>query len=505
MLSHIRPDQIKDILYLLRIITFIGIVCTLPNSCTDSSIRLSKKWEHTFPSLGTFSSIKCADLNDDDIKDIVLGAGQNEFDSSDSAVIALDGVDGSLLWTHPGIDQMVGSAVFADMNLDGHNDVIISGRKTQLKVIDGTDGSELWSYKIKHHDYNAKGYIRFNFFNPQLIDDLTADGIPELLIANGGNILAYKQDGSDRYPGVLGILDGSSGNIIAADTMPDGQETYMSPVIYEEEGEQIIIYGSGGERHGGHLYKTTLSALKANDISESQVLAKREGHGFIAPPTLADITGDHKLDIVANWHGGEMMAIDGKTNAILWFYRLSNTELNCSPTPGDATGDDVPDFFSSFTIGAWPNNKGSVQVLVDGANGQALWQDSSGCVGFSTALSYDLDHDGRTEFIYTVNDHNCTGIYLGMTKFSLHYYDHKTGGSSVLYPPRSAKNISSTPWLGRLDDDEHLDLVLCLQANYNDIYSYHGLQINRLEVNTSSSSTPSWTEYMGSDSRCIYH
>lgn len=444
------------------------------------------------------------DLNGDDVKDIVLGAGQNEFESSDSAVIALSGIDGSVLWTNRGIDQMVGSAVFADMNLDGHQDVIISGRKTQLKVIDGTTGKEIWSYAIKHHDYDAKGYIRFNFFNPQLLTDLTDDGIPELLIANGGNILAYKQDGSDRYPGVLGILDGSSGDIIAADTMPDGQETYMSPVIYEKGQEQIIIYGSGGERHDGHLYKTTLSALLRSDISSSKILASRKGHGFIAPVTLADINADDHIDILSNWHGGEMIAIDGRTDSVRWSYKLKNTELNCSPTPGDATGDGIPDFFSSYTIGAWPNNKGAVQVLIDGSTGHPIWQDSTGCVGFSTALSYDLDGDGSTEFIYSVNDHNCTGIYLGMTKFSLHYYDHAKQSSVVIYPPRSAKNISSTPWLGDLDEDDKLDLVICLQANYNDIYSYHGLQINRLQLGAAPSITPSWTEYMGREGKCAY-
>lgn len=474
--------------------------------CQSDAISVKSSWTSNFPTLGTFSSIKCTDLNQDGIKDIVIGAGKNEFEESDSAVVAINGADGTTLWSHPGKDQMVGTAVFADMNDDKVSDIIIGGRQAQLKVLDGQDGSEIWSFKIKHNDYDAKGYMRFNFFNPQLLDDLTDDDIPELLVSNGGNIRAYKKDGSDRYPGVIGILDGASGDIIAVDTMPDGQETYMSPVIYEGEGDDgpWIIYGSGGETMSGHLYKTTLSDLLASDISQSSVLATREGHGFIAPVCIADINDDGAMDIIANWHGGEMMAVDGHTDEVLWSHAIDNSELNCSPTPGDATGDGIPDFFSQFTLGAWPKSIGSIQVLIDGATGQPIYKDTTGCVGFSSALSYDLDHDGRSEFIYSINDHNCTGIYLGMTKYSLEYYNHTSRKKEILYPPRSAKNIGSTPWVGDLDGDDELDLIVCLQGNYNDIYSYYGIQISHLDFNTTLSQHPCWTEYMGDQGKGVY-
>ena len=474
--------------------------------CQSDHIKVKESWRTTFKTLGTFSSIRCVDLNDDDILDIVIGAGLNEFEESDSAVVAISGADGSTLWSHPGRDQMVGTAIFSDMNDDEVEDVIIGGRQSQFKVINGKDGSEIWSFQIKHNDYDAKGYMRFNFFSPQLLRDINDDNIPELLVSNGGNIRAYRKDGLDRYPGVIGILDGANGDIIAVDTMPDGQETYMSPVVYEDEVRQetFIIYGSGGETMSGHLYRTTLSDLLKSDISDSNVLASREGHGFIAPVCLADLTGDGQMDIIANWHGGEMVAIDGASDQPLWSYGLDNTELNCSPTPGDATGDGIPDFFSQYTMGAWPKSIGSIQVLIDGASGEALYQDTSGCVGFSSAISYDIDSDGKSEFIYSINDHNCTGIYLGMTKFSMEMYSHATHKKEIIYPTRSAKNIGSTPWIGDLDGDDQLDLVVCLQGNYNDIYSYYGIQISHLELNAKLSEHKSWTAYMGEKGTGIY-
>lgn len=479
----------------------IGFMIMQASCQSNSDIKVQQRWTCTFPTLGTYSSIRCADLNQDGIKDIIMGAGMNEFEACDSAVVAINGVDGSVLWASPGTDQMVGTAVISDMNMDNIPDIIIGGRKTQLKVLDGRDGAEIWSFVVRDNDYDARGYMRFNFFSPQLIKDLTGDDISELVVSNGGNIMANKKDGSDRYPGVLGILDGATGHIIAVDTMPDGQETYMSPIIDTDHNSDNprIIFGSGGETMSGHLYQTTLQDLKNGDISGSKILTTREGHGFIAPAHLADINQDGATDIIANWHGGEMIAIDGATYKQLWSYRINETELNCSPTPGDATGDGIPDFFSSYTLGAWPESKGSIQVLIDGASGQVIYQDTSGCVGFSSALSYDLTGDGNTEFIYSVNDHNCYGIYLGMTKYQLEYYDHTAQHTGVLYPSRSAKNIGSTPWLGDLDNDRHLDLVTCVQANYNDIYSYYGLQVSHLELDVPFTTGAYCTEYMCCD------
>jgi len=480
---------------------------TILLSCHQKQLKPTQQWSKVLPTLGTFSSIRCADLNQDGVLDIIIGAGKNEYEVSDSAVVVINGQNGAVLWASPGLDQMVGTAVISDMNQDVIPDVIIGGRKTQLKVLNGSDGSEIWSFEVRDNDYNARGYMRFNFFSPQLLKDLTNDDIPELLVTNGGNIRAYKKDGSDRYPGVIGILDGATGHIIAVDTMPDGMETYMSPVvdIHLDPENPRIIYGSGGETFGGHLYMTTLHDLLRSDISGSIILASKEKNGFIAPVNLSDINRDGVLDIIANWHGGEMMAIDGSNYKSLWSYPLDNTELNSSPTPGDANGDEIPDFFSSYTQGIWPKSTGSIQVLIDGSNGQPLYQDTSGCVGFSSALSYDLDNDGKTEFIYSINDHNCTGIYLGMTKFQLEYYNHTSGQKSIIYPSRSAKNIGSTPWIGDLDGDERLDLIMCMQANYNDIYSYYGLQISHLEFESELSGTPSYTEYMGQDGKGIFN
>src|SRR5210317_1107058 len=73
-------------------------------------------WKVEYDNLGTFSSPRVVDLNGDGTKDIVLGAGRQEFSPCDSSVIALDGTNGNLLWNVHARDQVFGSADFMDIN-----------------------------------------------------------------------------------------------------------------------------------------------------------------------------------------------------------------------------------------------------------------------------------------------------------------------------------------------------------------------------------------------------
>lgn len=458
-------------------------------------------WNNYLKTLGSSSSPKCADLNGDGILDIVLGAGQNELQASDSCVIALDGKNGDVLWSTKGIDQMVGSAIFMNINNDDTPDVIIGGRSAQLKAINGKDGTSIWNYEVQNHEYDAKGFIRFNFYNPQILEDQNEDGIKDLLVSNGGNLMAMQTDGSDRYPGVLAIISGRNGEILAADSMPDQKETYMSPVIYNhtDEGNADIIFGSGGELFGGHLYRTSLKDLMKNDISAARQLISKEGHGFIAPPTLADINNDGHKDIIVNWHGGETIAIDGLDYNEIWKVNIPDCELNCSPAPGDVNKDGIPDFFSQFSKGSWPKNTSSIQVLIDGSTGEILYQEEDGCAGFSTALSYDLNHDGTSEFIYSVNDFTCTGLHRADVEHRLMVYDYNNKKTKNIGPIIQVKNVSSTPWIGDLDGDGQIEIISCNQANFSNIYSYFGIQVSRMNLDIKVNDHPSWTSYMGAN------
>ncbi len=478
----------------LKLYWFFLITSVFVASCQqdDSSIT----WTKRFQAVGSSSSPKCIDLNEDGILDCVIGAGLNEFDSSDTSVIAINGKNGEVLWAVGAKDQMVGSPVFIQLTDDDIHDVVIGGRGAQLVAINGKSGEVLWRYGIQSNDQNAVGYVRFNFYTPQVIPDINGDGIQEILISNGGNFTAHPYSSNNRFPGVLAILDSTNGKILHAAEMPDGKETYMSPLFLNDSKE--VIFGTGGETIGGCLYMATLNDVIDGDLNNAKALICKEDHGFMSPPTITDITDDEIADIIANWHGGEMIALNGNDHSELWTHEVSGAEIYASPTPAFVNEDDVPDFFTHFSFGKWPKYTGAVQHIVDGKTGELMHADSLGCGGFSTALSVDRNADGFSEILFSINDYNCTGIYLGNTNYSLRLWDPHSDSHQDIVAPLKGKNLFSTPWLGDLDNNNKTDLVFCIQANYNDPLSYYGIQLVNMQLDFDmANDDKNWTEYLG--------
>jgi hypothetical protein len=242
-------------------------------------------------------------------------------------------------------------------------------------------------------------------------------------------------------------LTAGQGEVLAADTMPDGKESYMSPVSYvqPQNPDPVIIFGSGGETISGNLYFARLSDLMAGNLSDAEIIASENGQGFIAPPVLADITGDGCPDIVAISHKSSVFAIDGMTREVLWKQQIENTESSNSFAVGYFTDDDVPDFFTFVSRGQWPENTGSLQVLLDGRDGRIVYSDSLGCTGFSSPVVYDLNGDGRDEAIISINEFDCHRGYIDQQSNEMEnrllVIDFRKRSVNVIEQLKSFKNI----------------------------------------------------------------
>lgn len=483
-------------------ILFAVVVVVL--SCRNHGKNNS--WVATFQGYGTNSSPRLADLTGDGVLDVVMGSGKNEWVASDSAVIALDGQTGKLLWHVAAPNQVVGSALFLEVTGDGIPDVFIGGRSTFMVGIDGRSGKLLWKYDPLKDTTGVLKFAHYNFFNPQPIPDQTGDGIPELLAANGGNAKAFPNTSQFRDPGVLMVINPKTGDILAAAAMPDGRETYQSPVVhdFDNNGQLEIVIGTGGETIGGNLYRCSLADVLKGDISGATALHYKGGHGFIAPPVLADITGDGILDIVANNQGGVLFAFDGRTDSLIWQLEVKGTEASSSLAVGYFNEDNVPDFFGQYAVGAWPDNKGARQVAVDGRNGHILKEFALGCTGFFSPIAWDFNQDGLDEVLMSVNDYNCSGIFVTNIKHYLAIYDLKSGNIRPFSERKEVKNMSSTPWLGDMDHDGFLDVVYCVQANTSKIIEFFGMAVLRHESRYRINAPPRWGGYMGTSGDGVF-
>ena len=460
-------------------------------------------WDKNFPRIGSQSSPRATDLNGDDILDIVIGAGENEYQKSDQGILALDGRSGEVLWQHRAEDQVYGSPTLYDITKDGVDDVFIGGRSPHFKAVDGKSGKLIWEYQYQYEEDPVLTHARFNFNNAALVPDQNDDGYSDLITVNGGNSLAAPYSVEERFPGVMILFDSRTGNIIAADTMPDGRESYMSPLCYTsgKDEDPVIIFGTGGETISGSLYRSTLSDLRSRKLSNAIVLATENGHGFIAPPTVADITKDGYPDIVAISHGSTVFAIDGRDNKILWRKNIARTESSNSFAAGYFTDDDVPDFFTFVSKGQWPSSTGSLQVLLDGKTGEIAYMDSLGCTGFSSPVVYDLNGDGRDEAIISINEFNCSLGFTGQSPRDMENrlvaIDFGRHTVQTIDQQKGFKNIFTTPWIGDLDDDGYLDIVHCQYFHHSYLLSFMGMRMKRISTPIRMRDEVRWGSYMG--------
>lgn len=480
-----------------RSLLAVCIFSTVLLSCKSES----PKWYTYFREIGTYSSPRLTDLNGDGIPDIVMGAGGREDHRSDSAVIAVDGATGTLLWAFPGLNQYVGSAIFQDVDGDGVDDVFIGGRWAQFSAISGRDGKLIWTFHPKRSSPSGSDSGWYVFTTPQFVPDQDGDGFRDILVSNGGNALAAPEE-ENRPAGRLLVLSSTSGKILANMTVPDGREIYMS-VITAESGradDPLVYFGTGGETIGGSFYRISLSSIMANDTAGAVLLARSEKKGFIASPVLADLNSDGRDDIVINQVNGTMLAIDGASDSLLWKIELPGTEAYTVPAVGDFNGDSVPDLFCNFAIGTFPKLERSVRFMVNGKDGSIEYRDTIQAFQYASAVAADLNADGICEVVINqsaVERRRFEDYYYSV----LQVFDFRNSKVYAIGDTLPATNFASTPWIGDIDDDNELDVIYCA-VKYNDVrfdlQRPQGVLIGHFRTGIPIRKPIRWGAYMGS-------
>lgn len=459
--------------------------------------QLQTEWAIAFDSVNTFCSPGVADLNQDGIKDIVIGGGF-EKKHTNLGIFAVDGYTGQLLWQNPAPSQIYTTPIFQDLTGDDIPEVFIAGRNAQFYALDGTDGSLVWEFWDATMG-NPKDEGWYNFYLPKWTPDLNGDGIDDILTSNGGDATALSTQ-TNRPVGHLLLLSGYDGTIIAKAPMPDGKETYFSPMILDldNDGELDIIFGSGGETIGGKLYKTTLQQLWLEDLTLAEVLLEDSCKGFIPVPSLADINRDNILDFIIPKFEEEIVVVDGATHEVVWRYQMEGFEVYVSPTIGYFTDDDIPDVGSFFMLGNFPFYWGCRQVVLDGKNGNLIWLDTCKTYHFNSPNAIDTDGDGLDELLMMRNydgDTTLTGIHFN-TQFAI--VNPRTGDIDFLEHPNSGLASYATPLLTHLDDDENLDVIYSYNSNTTNWYAPEGFVLAKATLAIADDDI-SWAGYFGTN------
>jgi hypothetical protein len=211
-----------------------------------------------------------------------------------------------------------------------------------------------------------------NTYTPTVIEDLDADGTPDLLVSEGGD--QFKTPKEARPAGSVLTVSGATGRVLAQLHLPAGEETYVPPVVVGDGGDRQVVIGTGGESHAGGLYLLPFDAVRRGHWEGVIELARSSGEfGWIGMAAVAQ-TGSETV-VVANDMGGWVGAfgLDGEQR---WSLQLR-------------AGDQVPRFkaASAEKVVAPVREAEQAGLAVDGPS------------SYTGPVAADLDCDGTDEVL----------------------------------------------------------------------------------------------------------
>ncbi len=450
-------------------------------------------WDVTVEGSNTFSSARAVDLNGDDVLDIVVGSGR-ELAQTSVGVLAFDGTDGSVLWQTETRSQMFGSPIFRDINNDGIPDVFIGGRRSQFYCIDGSNGMIIWDATPCSLFVDCQSDSLPNFYSAQWIDDFNNDGVPEILNVRGGFAPANANN-PNRPAGHLVILDGRTGDILRDYEMPDGNESYCSPVVWRAEGfGDMAVFGSGGETLGGSAWMVSMQELWDGN-PQFEPLATAESKGFMAPASITDLTLDGIPDLILLAFDGRVTAVNGLTRQVIWSAEpFPGNESSTSPCLAYFNSDNVPDVALNYVTGVFPQYSGGHHCILDGLTGEVLWSSDQPLYPFHTPVACTIDDQSEDDFFFMTNFFQAGQV--GLRLLQVNGYNDET---VTMLEEFGSVNLASTPLLVDLDANGLMDVVIVSTTHPNYLFSEDNMRIRRLETSYSVSDEGfTWSGYMGS-------
>ena len=465
------------------------------------------EWITQIDSVYGLSSPMVADVNGDQVKDVIVGVGYEDTTYRFvSGVVALNGIDGSILWNIRRKYDIYGTAKMLDTDNDGIDEVIFVGRIGEFFAVNSKTGELKWEF-FDTKNLNPLDSGWYNFFDPQIIPDINADGIKDIVITNGGNAAAVANDTLERYPGFLMIVSGRNGKLLKKLKTPDYKETYMTPLVHDfnNDGNYSVLLGTGGETARGGLWTIKLDDLMQEDSTKFRLIVSDTSKGFITAPALVDINNDNKLDIITAGFNGHIYAINGANFSVIWHNYFPGFECYTSPAIGLFNNDTIPDVAITIAYGIFSDYQFTKHLLLNGNTGTVL--DSlitNGDFALSSPITGDFDYDTKDEVLFTTNK-----AFQGKESMIFNVIDYNDGQNYILDSLTDGFLFGSTPTITSLSTDENDTLmdVFFVETQYFTLHndSLTNIKIHKKKYNKIQKYETNWSNFYGNDRDCKYY
>ncbi|MBI3271118.1 MAG: PQQ-binding-like beta-propeller repeat protein [Planctomycetes bacterium] len=284
----------------------------------------------------TLSAPAVLELDGDGVPDCIVG-------SEDSAVYALSGRDGSVLWRTETGGKVDSSPALADLDGDGVLDAVIGSGDGRVYALSGKTGRVLWSQETGdpadcavHRTVDANGDVHEKrvsghpVFSSPALARLRGDGVPDVLIGSTADAML--------------ALSGRDGTVLWTTRTNGGFIGTPATTDINNDGVPDCIAGSTN----GVVY-----ALSGKD--GARLWTARAGNCVHADAVLADADGDGVLDCLVGSIDSNLYALSGRDGRLLWSFRTGD-RVESAVALADLDGDRLPD----VVLGSWD---GSVVAL----------------------------------------------------------------------------------------------------------------------------------------------
>ena len=256
------------------------------------------------------------------------------------------------------------------------------------------------------------------FYSTPVVADLTGKGRADLLIGNGnGNIEYWQQNtlNGDTYTKV--------GNLkLTSNTGTDIKVTnFAKPTVADIDGDGLLdlLVGTGTSRRIARFEQTAANATSFNQVANLQAAGADLQTGDNYPrPTIADLDGNGKLDLLVGDLSGVIKRYEASTLNGTTFTALGNVQVDGADLKVDGTskpllfdldGNGLLDFIVGSQAGAVTRYEQTARyaatftsrgnLLAAGATPVNMGTAGNNEGGYAAPTITDLDGDGRLDLL----------------------------------------------------------------------------------------------------------
>ncbi len=410
-------------------------------------------WTKQLPQAGV-GSPRLVDINNDSIKDIIIGSGFEWSKKDESAVNAIDGKTGEIIWSTIVPESAYGTPFLVDINKDGIMDTTASGRFIDVYMLNGKNGEFLWKLSEKNPEVE---FLPCNFNSPTPIPDLDGDGIRDFVLIQGGlanntnHVRVYNERTGeqivDRYnkdrivKAIKTLLDNSTDKTFSLRLCQGDDcevkeidrdmfvyysfDVVLSKLFLNQEGPGGRVYvvssGSGKvlnhfrvpmnreswsvpiyfKHNNEHLIIYGSGGERKNGYMQSSNLETGElkwlvespDKGVLSSPMLHIENDVPKVSV--STMGGAVYQLNAITGDVIWQANIgSEYESYSSVAPIKFKDKSTIDIVAVFSRGVWPKYESASLYILDGQTGKEIFRQKIGfCNGASSPIIADIDGD----------------------------------------------------------------------------------------------------------------